>query len=417
MDNKVAVIGGGPAGMMAALNARAHGAQVVLIEKNQRVGKKLGITGKGRGNITSTVDRDQFIASYPSNGRFLYSALNEFSNQDLIEYFEQKGLTTKVERGNRVFPRSERALDVVNLLYQNMLEAGVKILSGREVTGILIESGRAAGVMMAGERMSADAVIIATGGLSYPTTGSTGDGYKWAKEAGHRIIDLRASLVPLVTAEDWVKHLQGLSLKNVRASAWKIDGSQINEDFGEMLFTHFGVSGPIILSMSSDIGKCLSRDKKAVILTIDLKPALSEEKLDERIQRDLLKYSRRNLKNSLGELLPKKMIPVIIALSGIDADKECNGISREERGRLVKLLKALSMTVVATRPVAEAIVTAGGVDVKEVNPRTMESKLIKGLFFAGEVLDIDGYTGGFNLQAAFSTGHAAGKYASLQNTN
>ncbi|KUG03236.1 nad(fad)-utilizing dehydrogenase [hydrocarbon metagenome] len=417
MDNKVVVIGGGPAGMMAALNARAHGAQVVLIEKNQRVGKKLGITGKGRGNITSAVDRDEFIASFPGNGRFLYSAFNEFSNHDLIEYFKGKGLETKVERGNRVFPQSERALDVVNLLYKNMLEVGVQILSGREVTGIWIESGRVAGVMMARDRMSADAVIIATGGLSYPVTGSTGDGYKWAQEAGHRIIDPRASLVPLVTVEGWVKELQGLSLKNVRASAWKTDGTQINEEFGEMLFTHFGVSGPIILSMSSDIGKCLAREKKTVTLTIDLKPALSEEKLDERVQRDFLKYSRRNLKNSLGELLPNKLIPVIIALSGIDKEKECSRISREERGRLVKLLKALSMTVAATRPVAEAIVTAGGVDVKEVNPRTMESRLIGGLFFAGEVLDIDGYTGGFNLQAAFSTGHAAGKYAALQNTN
>ncbi len=414
MDHKVVVIGGGPAGMMAALNARAHGAQVVLIEKNRRVGKKLGITGKGRGNITSAVDRDQFIAAYPGNGRFLYSALNDFSNQDLIEYFEQRGLKTKVERGNRVFPQSERALDVVNLLYKNMLEAGVEIIAEREVSGIVIKSQRAAGVITAGGGITADAVIIATGGLSYPATGSTGDGYKWAAEAGHRITKTRASLVPLVIGEDWVKELQGLSLKNVRASAWKIDGSQINEDFGEMLFTHFGVSGPIILSMSSDIGKCLSEEKKAVMLTIDLKPALSEEKLDERVQRDFLKYSRRNLKNSLGELLPKKMIPVIIALSGIDGEKECSRISREERGRLVKRLKALSMTVIATRTVAEAIVTAGGVDVKEVNPRTMESKLIRGLFFAGEVLDIDGYTGGFNLQAAFSTGYAAGKYAALQ---
>ncbi len=417
MNNKVVVVGGGPAGMMAAINARDHGLQVVLIEKNRRVGKKLGITGKGRGNITSAVDREEFIASYPGNGRFLYSALSEFSNHDLIGFFEQRGLKTKVERGNRVFPQSDRALDVVNLLYQQMLAVGVEVISGQEVTDILIKSQRVAGVVAGRETISCDSVIIAVGGLSYPSTGSTGDGYKWAAKAGHRIMAPRASLVPLVIKEKWVQDLQGLSLKNVRAWSSKDDGSQINHDFGEMIFTHFGVSGPIILSMSSDIGKYLSEQKKAVILTMDLKPALSEEKLDERIQRDFLKNSRRNLKNSLGELLPKKMIPVIIGLSGIDGDKECNRISREERRRLVGLLKALSMTVVDTRPVAEAIVTAGGVDVKEVNPRTMESKLIGGLFFAGEVLDIDGYTGGFNLQAAFSTGYVAGKYAALQNTN
>ncbi len=414
MDKKVVVIGGGPAGMMAAINARAHGAQVVLLEKNQRVGKKLGITGKGRGNITSSLERDEFISSYPGNGRFLYSALNEFSNQDLIEFFEQRGLETMVERGNRVFPQSERALDVVNLLYQNMLETGVQVLSAQTVSDIIIKSQRVVGVLTEQETIRADAVIIATGGISYPLTGSTGDGYPWAEKAGHRIIPPRASLVPLVANEEWVRDLQGLSLKNVRASAFKSDGKQINEDFGEMLFTHFGVSGPIILSMSSDIGKYLSQEGKVVTLTIDLKPALNEEKLYERLQRDFIKYSRRNFKNSLGELLPKKLIPVIITLSGIDEEKECSSINREERRRMAGLLKSLPMTIVATRPVSEAIVTAGGVDVKEVNPRTMESKLIKGLFFAGEVLDVDGYTGGFNLQAAFSTGYAAGKYAAAK---
>jgi len=411
MVHKVVVVGGGPAGMMAAINASKHGAAVVLIEKNDRVGKKLGITGKGRGNITSAVEREEFIASYPGNGRFLYSSFNEFSNRDLIDFVEQRGLKTRVERGQRVFPESERAVDVVNLFYKNMLKHGVKILNNREVTGILIEGKRAAGVMTERGKVSADAVIIATGGLSYPATGSTGDGYEWAKEVGHRIIPPRASLVPLVSREEWIPELQGLSLKNVRAKAYKMTGSLINEDFGEMLFTHFGVSGPIILSMSSDIGKYLAEEQKSVVLSIDLKPALVEEKLDERVQRDLAKYSRRKFRNSLDDLLPKKMVPVIIKLSNINADKECNQVSREERQGLVKLLKNISMTIIDTRPVKEAIVTAGGVDVKEVNPRTMESKLIDNLFFAGEILDVDGYTGGFNLQAAFSTGYAAGKYA------
>lgn len=411
MPRKIIVIGGGPAGMMAAIKARENGARVILIEKNARVGKKLGITGKGRGNITSMVDRDQFIASFPGNGRFLYSVLNEFSNYDLIDFFAAKGLKTKVERGERVFPVSDRALDVVNLLYKEMLAQNVEICLGQEVKRVLIEENRVKGVICSGQEIRADAVIIATGGLSYPVTGSSGDGYRWAQAAGHRLIPVRPSLVPLVCQEEWVKELQGLSLKNVQASAFKENGTLINREFGEMLFTHFGVSGPIILSMSSDISKYLGEEKMKVHLLIDLKPALTPEKLDERVQRDLLKYSRKNLKNSLGELLPKKLIPIIIKLSGIDGERDCNTISREERKKMITLLKELSMTVVDTRPVAEAIVTAGGVDVKEVNPRTMESKLVQGLFFAGEVLDIDGYTGGFNLQAAFSTGYAAGKYA------
>jgi predicted Rossmann fold flavoprotein len=411
MPSTIVVIGGGPAGMMAAINARANGARVILIEKNQRVGKKLGITGKGRGNITSMVDREQFIASYPGNGRFLYSVLNEFSNYDLIDFFAAKGLKSKVERGQRVFPESDRALDVVNLLYKEMQAQKVEIRLGQPVEGLSIEAKRVRGVICSGQKIKADAVIIATGGLSYPATGSSGDGYRWARDAGHRLIALRPSLVPLICQEEWVKELQGLSLKNVEASSFKEDGTLINRDFGEMLFTHFGVSGPIILSMSCDIGRYLYEQKKPVPLLIDLKPALSQEKLDERLQRDLLKYSRKKLKNSLGDLLPKKLIPVIIELSGIDGERDCNTIKREERKTRVELLKGLQVTVVDTRPVAEAIVTAGGVDVKEVNPRTMESRLVQGLFFAGEVLDIDGYTGGFNLQAAFSTGFAAGKYA------
>lgn len=411
MHPKIVVVGGGPAGMMAAINARANGAQVILMEKNPRVGKKLGITGKGRGNITSLADRDDFIASYPSNGRFLYSVLNQFSNYDLIDFLAQRGLKTKVERGKRVFPASDRALDVVNLLYKEILANNIDIRLGQKVQQILIKEKQVKGVVCQGQEVRADRVIIATGGLSYPATGSTGDGYRWAQAAGHNLIALRPSLVPLICREEWVKDLQGLSLKNVLASAFKADGTLINQEFGEMLFTHFGVSGPIILSMSSDIGKYLYEEKKKVQLLIDLKPALSWEKLDERVQRDLLKHSRKSLKNSLGELLPNKLIPIIIKLSGIDGERNCSTISREERKKMTTALKGVSLTVADTRPVKEAIVTAGGVDVKEVNPRTMESRLIQGLFFAGEVLDIDGYTGGFNLQASFSTGYAAGKYA------
>lgn len=411
MVKKVVVIGGGPAGMMAAYSAACSGARVELLEKNKRMGVKLGITGKGRANITSAVDMDDFIASFPGNGRFLYSALHEFSNWDLIDFFESRGLRTVIERGQRVFPESQRAGDVVELLYCTLLKTGVQVVTGTVVKNILVNSNQVRGVVTGAGTLHADAVIIATGGLSYPSTGSTGDGYGWAEQAGHHIVPPRASLVPLVVKEDWVKDLQGLSLKNVRAAAFRLDGGKINEEFGEMLFTHFGVSGPIILSMSSDIGNYMFERQKPVKLCLDLKPALSEEKLDERVLRDLSTYSRRQFKNSLDELLPQKMIPIIIRLSGIHPEKESNQVNKEERKKLVGLLKNLEMTVAATRPIKEAIVTAGGVDIKEVHPKTMESKRVSGLYFAGEVLDVDGYTGGFNLQAAFSTGYCAGKYA------
>lgn len=414
MVKKVVVVGGGPAGMIAAYSAACSGARVELLEKNKRLGVKLGITGKGRANITSAADLDEFIASYPGNGRFLYSALHEFSNWDLIDFFASRGLKSVVERGQRVFPESQRAGDVIEVLHRTLLKTGVQIHTGTAVQNILIHNNQVQGVVTGSGTVHADAVIIATGGLSYPSTGSTGDGYSWAEEAGHHIISPRASLVPLVVKEDWVKELQGLSLKNVRAAAFRPDGVKINEDFGEMLFTHFGVSGPIILSMSSDIGKYMFEKQQPVRLVLNLKPALSEEKLDERVLRDLSRYSRRQFKNSLDELLPQKMIPVVIRLSGIHPEKETNQVNKEERKKLVGLLKNMEMTVIAVRPIKEAIVTAGGVDVKEVHPKTMESKRVSGLYFAGEVLDVDGYTGGFNLQAAFSTGYCAGKYAAGQ---
>lgn len=410
----IVVIGGGPAGMMAAASAANSGARVILLEKKDKVGRKLAITGKGRCNITSAVEPEYLPEGFPGQARFLYSAFNEFNNQDLIKFFAQRGLETKVERGNRVFPCSDRALDVVKVLYDNALSSGVKIITACAVKDILIAAGKVTGVRTMDGQFEAEAVIIATGGKSYPLTGSTGDGYKWASRAGHKIIDPRPGLVPLITDENWVPELQGLTLKNVRAAAFKSNGKKINEEFGEMLFTHFGLSGPIILTMSRDIAYYIYKQGGKVTIVIDIKPALDEEKLDERLQRDFSKYSRRQFANSLDDLLPRKLISVIIKLSGINPHQECSQINRGERKKLGYLLKNLTVTVSSTRPIEEAIVTAGGVDVNQVNPRTMESKLVKGLYFAGEVLDVDGYTGGYNLQASFSTGYAAGKSAAAE---
>lgn len=407
----IIVIGAGPAGMMAAITAARQGAAVTIVEKKEHVGRKLRITGKGRCNLTSSVDKDDLIKGFPGNGRFLFSAFHEFSNQDLITFFAELGLKTKVERGNRVFPESDKAEDVVAALLDALQKARVKIQTATAVQGIAIEDGRVVGVDYMGGRLPAQAVIIATGGLSYPGTGSTGDGYHWAAAAGHTIVEPRPGLVPLLAHEQWVKDLQGLSLKNTKATAYNAVGKKINEDCGELLFTHFGLSGPIILSMSHDIGGYLYREKKPVTIELDLKAALSEEKLDERLQRDLDKYSRKIFRNALDDLLPQKIIPVIIMLSGIDSAKPCHQITRGERLGLAHLLKHLRLTIYGTRPVAEAIITAGGVNVKEVDPKTMQSKLAEGLFMAGEILDIDGYTGGYNLQAAFSTGYLAGKCA------
>lgn len=410
---RVAIIGGGPAGMMAAGQAALNGAEVLLLEKKDRIGRKLSITGHGRCNLTSAVEPDLLIKGFPGNGRFLCSAFSEFSNRDLREFFHARGLGTKVEAGTRVFPVSDRADDVVRVLLENAQKAGVKIMLSTPVLEILIRDKRVAGLKTARGVFEAQALVVATGGLSYPGTGSTGDGYGWARAAGHRIIEPRPGLVPLLVQEEWSRALQGLSLDKVRAAAYSATGQRICEDGGELLFTHYGLSGPIVLAMSHAIGAGLFKNGPPVKLVLDLEPEYDDKRLDELIQRVLQDHSRKMLKNALGDFLPPKLIPVIIGLSGIDADQECHQVKRSERRELVKLLKNFTLTVTGLRPIAEAIVTAGGVDVKHVNPGTMESKLVKGLFFAGEVLDVDGLTGGYNLQAAFSTGYVAGKNAAL----
>jgi predicted Rossmann fold flavoprotein len=409
---EVIVIGGGAAGMMAAAAAADNGARVILLEKKERLGKKLRITGKGRCNLTSALEKDRLLSGYGKNGRFLYSAISEFSNQDLVDFFDTRGLRCKVERGFRVFPANNDAGSVVQVLSNNLVRAGVTIKTSCKVDEILITNGKVEGVRFNRGKILGRAVIIATGGMSYPATGSTGDGYRLALAAGHNIIEPVPGLVPLIVKEPWVMSLKGLSLKNVKATAYT-EGQRLGEEFGEMLFTHFGLSGPIILTLSSKIAQRWRINKKPVTLSLDLKPALSGEVLNDRIQRDLSKFARRQFMNSLDELLPKKLIPVIIQLSGIDPRKKTSDINRSERKLLVNLLKDLRMTVIGTRPISEAIITIGGVDLKQIEPKSMESKLIKGLFFAGEILDIDGCTGGFNLQAAFSTGYVAGKNAAL----
>ncbi|WHH61589.1 NAD(P)/FAD-dependent oxidoreductase [Petroclostridium sp. X23] len=408
MDHKrIIVVGGGAAGMLAAGTAGKRGLDVVLLEKNSRLGRKLLITGKGRCNITNNTDVEGLIDNVPINSNFLYSAFYTFSNTDLLALFEELGLEVKVERGGRVFPSSDKALDVVKALEKYISRNHVKIqYSG--VKRILFHNDKVTGVQLDnGSEIDADAVIVATGGISYPGTGSTGDGYKFAKEAGHTVTTLKPSLVPLEVSEPWIKELQGLSLKNISITILDEKAKKLYTDFGEMLFTHFGVSGPVILSASSHMRDI---ENHRYMLRIDLKPALSEEQLDKRIQRDFEKYSRKHYSNALDELLPKKLIPVIIKLSGIPEDKPVNQITRQERFSIIKTLKELTLNITGFRPIEEAIITSGGINVDEVNPSTMESKIIKGLYFAGEVLDVDAYTGGFNLQIAFSTGYLAGYY-------
>lgn len=407
--NQVLIVGGGAAGIFAAISAARQGARVTLIEKNKSLGVKLLITGKGRCNLTNIGDVDSIIANFPDNGVFLYSALYQFSNDNLIQLLTELNVETKVERGGRVFPVSDKAKDVVNALTSYLKKLKVDLKLSTKVDGLKIDKGRIVGVLVDQKLLKAEAVIITTGGLSYPRTGSTGDGFRWAESVGHKVTPLYPSLVPLEVKEQWAKELAGLTLKNVKVVAYQ-KNRKVAAQFGEMLFTHFGVSGPIILSLSRFIVPLLN-EKQEIHLEIDLKPALALEKLDDRVKRDLNKYTNKQLKNSLQDLLPKALITPVIELSQIPMDKQCNQITKEERLRIVKLLKHLPITIVKARSFHEAIVTHGGVDIKEIDPTTMESKLIKGLYFAGEVIDIDAFTGGYNLQAAFSTGFVAGQAA------
>ena len=413
---KILVIGGGAAGLMAAASAAEHGADVTLLEKMPAVGRKLLITGKGRCNVTNIADIKTIIANMPGNGPFLYSALTAFSNSDLMAWLEKRGVPLKTERGGRVFPVSDQARDVVDAFARALADLGVSVVAGQAVREIRLADGRACAAATAdGREWQADAVILATGGASYPGTGSSGDGYRIAAALGHVVTPLRPSLVPLEVAEDWIIDLQGLALKNVAVAAIA-GGRQLAVEFGELLFTHFGLSGPVILSLSNPVAAALrTRPGDEVLIAIDLKPALSAETLDKRLQRDFVKFARKQFKNSLGDLLPSRLTAVVVDLSHIDPDKPVHQITKEERARLVSLLKQLTFTITGTRPLAEAIVTAGGISTKEINPSTMASRLVPGLYLAGEVIDIDGYTGGFNLQAAFSTGYVAGRAAAADN--
>ena len=411
---KVVVIGGGPAGMLAAISAAKSGNSVTLLEKNNILGKKILITGKGRCNITSSLDISDFINNIPGNGRFLYSAFENFTNEDIIDLLKSEGVKVKEERGNRIFPVSDKAEDVRAALERVVKKSGVQVKLNSKVDKIEVEENRVKRVICDNEKYDADKVILATGGRSYPLTGSNGEGYEIAEKVGHTIKPVRGSLVPLLADKEVCSKMQGLSLRNVGITMLDLEkDKKIYSDFGEMLFTHFGVSGPTILSGSAHLLRYKDVDKKIadkkVVLKIDLKPALSMEQLDARILRDFTEVKNKHFKNSLDKLLPKKMIDVVIDKSKINPDKHVNEITREERLNLVKLLKNFEVRIDGFRPVDEAIVTAGGINVKEINPKTMESKIISGLYFAGEIIDVDAYTGGFNLQIAYSTGFTAGR--------
>ena len=402
----VAVVGGGAAGMMAAIVAARNGHKVQLFEKNEKLGKKVYITGKGRCNITNAADLEQIFANVVTNRKFLYSAFYGFDNQQTIQFFEELGVRTKIERGERVFPVSDKSSDVIQGMQRELNRLGVKLSLQTEVAGIKQKDGQVEGILLAdGKFVSAGAVIVATGGLSYPSTGSTGDGYRFAKEMGHTVTKLSPSLVPFQIREEFVREMQGLSLKNVALQLYA-GKKKIYDDFGEMLFTHFGVSGPLILSASSFVSKYI--DKQEITLVLDLKPALSNEQLDARIVRDFSEMQNKQFKNGLDKLLPKKMIPVVLSLSGIDPNKPIHSITKEERQRIVALLKGMELHLERLRGYNEAIITKGGISVKEINPGTMESNLVKGVYFVGEVLDLDALTGGYNLQIAWSTAYAAG---------
>ncbi len=401
------VIGGGAAGLMAAGTAAKRGLSVTLIERNDKLARKVAITGKGRCNVTNSCPLlNDLISNVPVNGRFLYGAFSRFTTDDTIDFFEGLGVPLKIERGNRVFPVSDRALDIVDALNKFITVNGVKRKQGR-VTELIVENGVVKGcVTDDGRKFFAENVLIATGGISYPATGSTGDGYTLAKQAGHTITDLKPSLVPLECHEGWCTDAQGLSLRNVEIRVEDTKTyKEVYKDFGEMLFTHFGVSGPMILSASSHMR---NMERGRYVIHIDFKPALTYEQLDKRLQRDLLECSNKNLYNTLALMLPRKMIPVIVKLSGLNGNIKSNQVTKDMRATLVELLKDIRLTVTDFRPIDEAIVTSGGVSVSEIDPKTMKSKIIDGLYFAGEVIDVDAYTGGFNLQIAFSTGHLAG---------
>lgn len=406
--SKVLIAGGGAAGMYAAVTAAALGHKVELFEKNDRLGRKLFITGKGRCNLTNACDMEGLFDAVVTNSKFLYSSFYGCTNQDVIDFFEHAGVRTKIERGERVFPASDHSSDVIRALERELEKNGVKIRTNCPVKKVRISEEQVflGYELENGSFVEGDAGIIATGGLSYPSTGSTGDGLRFAKELGHQVTECLPALVPMECKEPWAAELQGLSLRNVRARI--LDGKKVlYEEFGEMLFTHYGVSGPLILTASSFVGKRLK--KKELTLEIDLKPALTDEQLDHRILRDFEENKNRQFKNALGKLFPSKLIPVMVLLSGIDPEKKVNEVTREERQAFVRLIRHLPLTLTGLRDYREAIITKGGVSVKEVDPGPMESKLVKGLYFAGEVLDLDAVTGGFNLQIAWSTGCAAGR--------
>ncbi len=404
--NRVLIVGGGAAGMLAAVFAARRGREVHIFEKNEKLGKKLYITGKGRCNLTNACEMEELFDSVRTNPRFLYSAFYGFTNQDVMDFFEQEGLPLKVERGGRVFPVSDRAADVLDTLRRSIKRAGVKVHLNTEVKELMCQEGRMKGLVLEdGRVVNGEAVIVATGGLSYPSTGSTGDGYRFAEKLGHKVTECLPSLTPFTIREDFVKELQGLSLKNVEICIYNGKKGMFRE-FGEMLFTHFGVSGPLILTASSFVGSLAARQELRLVL--DLKPALTVEQLDQRLLRDFDANPNKSFKNIASGLFPAKLTPVMLELGGISPDKKVHDISREERQGFVRLIKNLEMTVTGLRGYREAIITKGGVAVKEINPSTMESKLVSGLYFIGEVLDLDAVTGGFNLQIAWSTAYAAG---------
>lgn len=402
------VVGGGAAGMMAAITAARQGCPVTLVERNPKLGRKLYITGKGRCNVTNHCSPEEVLAATPRNGKFLYSAVNHTPPAEVERFFEDLGVQLKVERGNRVFPQSDKAADIIDALFYELKRLKVPVLQTR-VTGLKIQEDQVTGLETEQGELEAGAVILATGGLSYPATGSTGDGHQMAAQAGHTVVEPKPSLVPLESPESFCGEMQGLALKNVTLTVKNQKGKTLYREQGEMLFTHFGISGPLVLSASAHM-RNFEKDRYTCI--IDLKPALDESALDARLVRELSQGANRDMSNLMGSLLPRLMIPVVLRLSGIPGEKKAHDVTREERRRLLELLKAFPVPVSSPRPIAEAIVTSGGVKVGEVDPKTMASKKVKGLYFAGELLDVDAYTGGFNLQIAWCTGRAAGEYAS-----